>query len=205
MDNTDNNQQAAGVISAVETILRHIENLSPSESLRQGLEKTPQRVYKALSELYGGYQVDIGELLTQATFGGEDDPILGSHSQLVLVRNIPFYSNCEHHMVPFFGTADVGYIPNGRVVGLSKLPRLVDALARRLQVQERLTDDITHYLDQHLEPKGAMAVIRAEHLCMCSRGIKKPGSFTITSSITGVFRTNPSAKEEFLHLIGLPR
>lgn len=188
--------------AAITAILYEIEQIPEDQDLRQGLQRTPERVYNAFKELYSGYDMDPSEILS-TTFGGEEDPTLEEYGQMVIVRKIPFYSQCEHHMVPFFGTVDIGYIPDSRVVGLSKLARLVECFGRRLQVQERMTQQIVKAMEYHLKPMGAIAVVEATHLCMCSRGIKKPGSETITSAITGVFRDPMErAREEFLVLTG---
>jgi GTP cyclohydrolase IA len=187
----------------IRALLYAIEGSSPCDNdkpLREGLLKTPQRVVESWKEIYGGYKMDPKEILTSAQFNE-------GHKQMVIQRDIPFYSTCEHHMIPFFGTADVGYIPgeNGKVVGISKLARIVDCFAKRLQIQERLTSEIVSSLQEHLQPLGAMCVIRAEHLCMCARGVKKPGSQTITSALTGVFQKDYDPRMEFLHLTDTQR
>ncbi len=160
---------------------------------REGLAQTPERVAKAMQFLTHGYDLDPAEILRSAMFT-ED------HNQMVIVKDIEIYSMCEHHMLPFFGKAHVAYIPNGRVVGLSKIPRVVDAYARRLQVQERLTDQIKECIDKTLEPLGVAVVIEAAHMCMQMRGIQKQNSFTTTSSFTGAFEKEPT-RREFLNLI----
>ena len=161
---------------------------------RQGLLKTPQRVASALRWLTRGYQLDPEKLIRDAMF---DEP----HEGMVLVRDIELYSMCEHHMLPFFGKAHVAYIPNGRIVGLSKLARLVEVFARRLQVQERLTDQVADALFNVLEPHGVGVVIEAHHLCMMMRGVEKQHSKTITSSVRGNFRTDQKTRDEFLRLV----
>lgn len=160
---------------------------------REGLEKTPERASKAMQFLTHGYDLDPLEILKSALFT-ED------HSQMIVVKNIEVYSMCEHHMLPFFGKAHVAYIPNGKIVGLSKIPRIVDAYARRMQVQERLTDQIKDCLEEALQPLGVAVVIEAQHMCMQMRGIEKQNSFTTTSSFTGAFEKNKTRKE-FISLI----
>lgn len=161
---------------------------------RQGLRSTPRRVAETLAFLTSGYQVDLDRVLGQAVF---EEP----YDELVLVRDITFYSLCEHHLLPFFGVAHVGYLPRGRIIGLSKIPRLVDAFARRLQVQERMTSEIAQTLQRHLEPRGVAVVLEADHLCTMMRGVQKPGNRTITSSMTGIFRRDPRTRGEFMGLI----
>lgn len=161
---------------------------------RQGLKATPRRVAESLAFLTAGYQVDLDQLLGQAVF---EEP----YDELVLVRNITFFSLCEHHLLPFFGSAHVGYLPSGRIIGLSKIPRLVDAFARRLQVQERMTSEIAQTLQHHLQPRGVAVVLEADHLCTMMRGVEKPGNRTITSSMTGIFRRDPRTRAEFMGLI----
>ncbi|NRT11126.1 GTP cyclohydrolase I FolE [Flavobacterium sp. 14A] len=160
---------------------------------REGLEKTPERAAKAMQFLTHGYDLDPLEILKSALFT-ED------HSQMIVVKNIEVYSMCEHHMLPFFGKAHVAYIPNGKIVGLSKIPRIVDAYARRMQVQERLTDQIKDCIEEALQPLGVAVVIEAQHMCMQMRGIEKQNSFTTTSSFTGAFEKNKTRKE-FISLI----
>jgi len=161
---------------------------------RPGLRHTPRRVAESLAFLTAGYQVDLDRVLGQAVF---QEP----YDELVLVRDITFYSLCEHHLLPFFGVAHVGYLPHGRIIGLSKIPRLVDAFARRLQVQERMTSEIAQTLQRHLEPRGVAVVLEADHLCTMMRGVEKPRNRTITSSMTGVFRQDPRTRGEFMGLI----
>ena len=162
---------------------------------REGLRKTPERVAKALQYLTHGYDLDPAAILKSALFKE-------SYSQMVVVKDIEVYSLCEHHMLPFFGKAHVAYIPNGRITGLSKIPRVVDAFARRLQVQERLTDQIRDCLHDTLKPLGVAVVIEAAHLCMQMRGIQKQNSVTTTSAFTGIFLSDPRTREEFIKLIG---
>jgi len=162
---------------------------------REGLKKTPERVAKALQYLTHGYDLDPAAILRSAMFT-ED------YSQMVVVKDIEVYSMCEHHMLPFFGKAHVAYIPNGRIVGLSKVPRVVDAFARRLQVQERLTNEIRDCMQDTLDPLGVAVVIEASHLCMQMRGIQKQNSVTTTSAFTGIFLDDNRSREEFIQLIG---
>jgi GTP cyclohydrolase IA len=162
---------------------------------RPGLRETPARVARAYAETFAGLWQDPGEIL--ATTFDED------HDELVLVKDIPMYSTCEHHLVPFHGVAHIGYIPgaDGRVTGLSKLARLVEVYARRPQVQERMTSQIADALAEVLKPRGVLVVIQAEHLCMAMRGIRKPGSVTVTSAVRGIFRDNAPTRAEAMSLI----
>jgi GTP cyclohydrolase I len=163
----------------------------PSEGT---LAETPDRVARAYSEIFGGMDTDPKELVK--AFHADD------YDEMVLVRDISFYSMCEHHLLPFLGRAHVAYIPRkGRITGLSKLARVVEAHARRLQVQERMTQEIAQSLTEALNPKGVMVVVEAEHLCMTMRGIKKPGSLSVTSVVTGLFRENPATRAEGMTLI----
>jgi len=160
---------------------------------REGLLKTPERVAKAMQFLTRGYHIRVEDVVGDAIFREE-------HRNMVMVRDIELYSLCEHHMLPFFGKAHVAYIPDGRIVGLSKLPRLVDVFARRLQVQERLTEQIAEAIDEVLAPLGVGVVIEAYHLCMMMRGVEKQNSRTITSALRGVFRDDGKTRDEFLRL-----
>ncbi len=162
---------------------------------REGLRETPGRVARAYQEMFAGLFLDPDAVLERTFDEG--------HDELVLVRDIPLYSHCEHHLVPFHGMAHVGYIPNeaGRVTGLSKLARLVDLYAKRPQVQERLTSQIADALMRRLQPRGAIVVIEAEHLCMAMRGVRMPGSTTTTSAVRGLFKTSVSSRSEVLDLI----
>lgn len=169
-----------------------IDNLG-EDIHREGLEKTPERVAKAIQFLTHGYDLNPLEILKSALFT-ED------HKQMIVVKDIEIYSMCEHHMLPFFGKAHVAYIPNGKIVGLSKIPRIVDAFARRMQVQERLTDQIKNCIEEALSPLGVAVVIEAQHMCMQMRGIQKQNSFTTTSSFTGAFEKDKTRKE-FISLI----
>jgi GTP cyclohydrolase I len=160
---------------------------------REGLLKTPERVANSLTWLTRGYDLDVNDVVGDAVF--EE-----SHSSMVMVRDIEVYSLCEHHVLPFFGKAHVAYIPDGRIVGLSKLPRIVEVFARRLQVQERLTEQIAQAVEDVLNPKGVGVVIEAYHLCMMMRGVQKQNSQTVTSAVRGLFRSDPRTREEFLSL-----
>ena len=171
---------------------RIIENLGEDIN-REGLEKTPERVAKAMQFLTHGYGLDPLEIMKSALFT-ED------HKQMIVVKDIEVYSMCEHHMLPFFGKAHVAYIPNGKIVGLSKIPRIVDAFARRMQVQERLTDQIKDCIQEALNPLGVAVVIEAQHMCMQMRGIQKQNSLTTTSSFTGAFEKDKTRKE-FISLV----
>jgi GTP cyclohydrolase I len=179
------------IASAVETILGQIGE----DPTRQGLLKTPERVAKAYSFLTQGYEQDPVELLRSAIF---DE----TYSEMVLVKDIEVYSMCEHHMLPFFGKAHIAYIPNGKIVGLSKIPRVVDVFARRLQVQERLTIEIRDCIQNTLNPAGVAVVIECKHLCMQMRGVQKQNSHTTTSAFSGVFLESDKTRKEFINLIG---
>ena len=169
-----------------------IDNLGEDIN-REGLEKTPERVAKAMQFLTHGYGLNPLEILKSALFT-ED------HKQMIVVKDIELYSICEHHMLPFFGKAHVAYIPNGKIVGLSKIPRIVDAFARRMQVQERLTDQIKDCIQEALNPLGVAVVIEAQHMCMQMRGIQKQNSVTTTSAFTGAFEKDKTRKE-FISLV----
>lgn len=161
---------------------------------REGLQRTPERVAKALQFLTKGYQQNPDEILKSAIFH-ED------YSEMVIVKDIEVFSQCEHHLLPFFGKAHIAYIPNGKIVGLSKIPRIVDAFARRLQVQERLTLEIRDSIQQNLDPKGVAVVLECSHMCMKMRGVEKQNSTTTTSAFTGIFLTNGATRKEFIDLI----
>jgi GTP cyclohydrolase IA len=163
------------------------------EPEREGLVKTPERVAKAMGFLTRGYTMTLDQVVGDALF--EED-----HENMVMVRDIELYSLCEHHMLPFFGKAHVAYIPNGHIVGLSKLPRIVDMFARRLQVQERLTEQVAKAIEEVLRPRGVGVVIEAFHMCMMMRGVEKQNSRTITSALRGVFRDDGKTRDEFLRL-----
>jgi len=161
---------------------------------REGLARTPRRVATALAWLTRGYEMDVADVVGGAMFDAD------GASNMVMVRDIELYSLCEHHLLPFYGKAHIAYIPESRIVGLSKLPRVVEVFARRLQVQERLTEQIASALDDVLQPQGVGVVIEAYHLCMMMRGVEKQNSKTITSAVRGLFRSDPRTREEFLTL-----
>ena len=180
-------------INEISSHYRRIIELMGEDPNREGLQKTPERVAKAMQFLTQGYEQDGSAILKSALF---DEP----NQQMVLVKSIEVYSMCEHHMLPFFGKAHVAYIPNGKIVGLSKIPRVVDVFARRLQVQERLTHQIRDCIQNTLNPAGVAVVIEAQHMCMQMRGIQKQNSFTTTSAFTGEFLKDATRKE-FISLI----
>lgn len=177
--------------ASVRTLLSEIGE-DPS---REGLARTPERVRRMYDELTAGYHVDPDLLLNDATFSVDYD-------EMVVVRDIEFFSLCEHHLLPFIGKAHVGYLPRGRVVGLSKIPRIVDMYAQRLQVQERLTVQVADFLMERLEPKGVACVIEASHMCTMMRGVKKQEATMVTSAMTGTFRRDARTRAEFMGLIG---
>jgi GTP cyclohydrolase I len=176
-----------------EIVRRSLELLGEDPD-REGLVRTPQRVATSLAWLTRGYEMEVSDVVGGAVFDSE------GASNMIMVRDIELYSLCEHHMLPFYGKAHVAYIPNGKIVGLSKLPRVVEVFARRLQVQERLTEQIASALDDVLQPQGVGVVIEAYHLCMMMRGVEKQNSKTITSAVRGLFRNDPRTREEFLTL-----
>ncbi|HTK48796.1 MAG TPA: GTP cyclohydrolase I FolE [Gemmatimonadaceae bacterium] len=174
-------------------LVREQLTLLGEDAEREGLVRTPERVAKAMRFLTGGYEMTVESVVGSALFEEE-------HENMVMVRDIELYSLCEHHMLPFFGKAHVAYIPNGRIVGLSKLPRIVEMFARRLQVQERLTEQVASAIDDVLAPRGVGVVIEAFHMCMMMRGVEKQNSRTITSALRGVFRDDAKTRDEFLRL-----
>ena len=176
-----------------ENLVRKELELIGEDPQREGLVKTPERVAKAMAWLTRGYELDVAEVVGDAVFEEE-------HESMVMVRDIELYSMCEHHMLPFFGKAHIAYIPKGRIVGLSKLPRIVEVFARRLQVQERLTEQIAQAIQDVLQPEGVGVVIECEHLCMMMRGVEKQNSRTITSALKGSFKSDPATRDEFLRL-----
>lgn len=177
----------------IEHHIRQILSLIGEDVDREGLLETPARVTRMYEEIFAGYSVDPRDVLG-VTFDER-------HEELVIVKDIVYYSQCEHHMAPFFGKVHIGYIPSGKIAGLSKFARLVEAITRRLQVQERITSEIADIMDEVLKPHGVMVVVEGEHLCMCSRGVKKPGSKTVTSAVRGTFRKDPASRAEFLALL----
>jgi GTP cyclohydrolase I len=176
-----------------DTIRRLLGELG-EDPAREGLRETPRRVEQSLRFLTSGYRTDIDAVVNNALFSVE-------YSEMVIVRDIAFYSLCEHHLLPFFGRCHVAYLPSRRVIGLSKLPRLVDVFARRLQVQERLTSQIADTIQEKIDPLGVAVVMEATHLCMSMRGVEKQNSVTVTSAMLGVFREDARTRHEFLELI----
>jgi len=180
-------------LARIQRAVREIIEAIGEDPEREGLRDTPRRIANMYAEIFSGINCDPASVL-QVTF--EED-----HQEMVILRDIPFYSMCEHHFLPFHGVAHVGYIPRGRILGISKIARVVELLARRPQLQERLTGQIADALMQSVEPQGVAVVIEAEHLCMTMRGIKKPGSTVVTSANRGIFREKPVTRDEFLSLI----
>jgi GTP cyclohydrolase I len=193
--------QGAGKLEApagaVEEAVREILLEIGEDPTRQGLIGTPDRVHRMYAELTAGYHVDPERLVNGAIYDI-------AYSEMVVVKDIPFYSLCEHHLLPFFGQAAVAYIPKGKVIGLSKIPRVVEMYARRLQVQERLTQQIADFLNDRLAPQGVGVVIEATHLCAVMRGIRKPGTIMTTSSVLGLFRTRDRTRAEFFSHLERP-
>jgi GTP cyclohydrolase IA len=189
--------QAPARSGRVEAAVREILTEVGEDPARDGLIGTPERVHRMYAELTAGYHVDPDRLLNGAVFDV-------AYSEMVVVKDIPFYSLCEHHLLPFFGSAAVAYIPAGRVVGLSKIPRVVEMYARRLQVQERLTQQIADLLQERLAPKGVGVVIEATHLCAVMRGVRKPGTIMTTSAVLGLFRSADRTRAEFFSHLERP-
>jgi GTP cyclohydrolase I len=178
-------------VHPVELAVRDILLEIGEDPEREGLVRTPERMHRMWLELTCGYRVDPDRLINGAVFDV-------GYSEMVVIKGIPFYSLCEHHMLPFFGTAAVGYLPRGRVIGLSKIPRVVEMYARRLQVQERMTQQIADFLQERLNPYGVGVVIEAEHLCLAMRGVQKGGATMVTSGVLGTFRTTKETRDEFM-------
>jgi GTP cyclohydrolase I len=178
----------------MESNYREIIKILGEDPNREGLVKTPERVAKAMKFLTKGYNEDPDAIVQQAIFHEE-------YSEMVLVKDIEVYSLCEHHILPFFGKAHIAYVPNGKIVGLSKIPRVVDTFSRRLQVQERLTIEIRDCLERTLQPKGVAVVLECSHMCMQMRGVQKQNSATTTSAFSGIFLTNDATRKEFINLI----
>lgn len=178
----------------ISTVYKSILSEIGENPEREGLLKTPERVAKALQFLTQGYEIKPEEILKSALFQEE-------YSEMVIVKDIEVYSMCEHHMLPFFGKAHIAYIPNGTIVGLSKIPRVVDAFSRRLQVQERLTIEIRDCIQETLKPKGVAVVMECQHMCMQMRGVQKQNSVTTSSAFTGLFLSNDSTRKEFINLV----
>jgi len=182
------------VTSKISTVYKNILSDLGENPNREGLLKTPERVAKALQFLTHGYDIKPKEILKSALFHEE-------YSEMVIVKDIEVYSMCEHHMLPFFGKAHIAYIPDGTIVGLSKIPRVVDAFSRRLQVQERLTIEIRDCIQETLKPKGVAVVLECSHMCMQMRGVQKQNSVTTSSAFTGLFLTNDATRKEFINLV----
>ena len=182
-------------VQKIEVLMRQLLVELGEDPAREGLQKTPLRVAKALEFLTNGYRADIKQVINNALFTQDT-------GGMVIVKDIEMYSLCEHHMLPFFGRCHIGYIPNGKVFGVSKLARLVDVHARRLQLQERLTEDISREIMESIDAKGVGVMIEARHLCMMMRGVEKQNSTMVTSSVLGVFRDHLATREEFLTLVG---
>jgi GTP cyclohydrolase I len=178
----------------IEELLREIGE----DPGREGLVRTPGRVARAFEFLTQGYQLDPQKILNDAVF--EE-----SYNEMLIVKDIDFYSLCEHHMLPFFGRAHVAYVPNGRIVGLSKIARLVEMYSRRLQVQERMTNEIAQVIEKVLQPRGVAVIVEAQHLCMMMRGVQKQNSYAISSAMLGAFESDPKTRGEFVQLIHKPR
>lgn len=191
--NENFNIQTIPITEEIKVNYREIIDLLGEDTTREGLIKTPERAAKAMKFLTGGYEQDPKQILQSAMFN-ED------YNEMVLVKDIELYSMCEHHMLPFFGKAHVAYIPNGKIVGLSKIPRVVDVFSRRLQVQERLTEQILDCINTTLQPRGVAVVIEASHMCMMMRGVQKQNSLTTTSGFRGAFK-DTETRNEFLNLI----
>jgi GTP cyclohydrolase I len=192
--------QAVGTVdgyvqTAIKGNVQSILQLLGEDVKREGLQDTPRRYAKAMQFLTSGYRADVDQIVGRALFTE------GSR-EIVIVRDIELFSLCEHHLLPFYGKAHVAYIPNGKIIGLSKIPRIVDVFARRLQVQERLTNQVSLELQRVLKPLGVAVIIEAFHLCMMMRGVEKQNSYTLTSSMLGVFRKNPTTRKELLSLLG---
>ena len=185
---------SSGVKSPVAGLIRDLLLRLGEDPDREGLSRTPDRVERSLKFLTEGYAADLDKLFNQAQFAEPYD-------EMVLVKEIDFASLCEHHLLPFFGKCHVAYLPDGKILGLSKIPRLVDAFARRLQVQERLTTQIAEALKTYLKPKGVAVVVEAQHLCTVIRGVQKQNTKMVTSSMLGIFRTDPKTRSEFLSLL----
>ncbi|HVQ74350.1 MAG TPA: GTP cyclohydrolase I FolE [Candidatus Binatia bacterium] len=178
----------------IEPLIRELLKELGEDPDREGLEKTPARVAKALEYMTSGYRADIDQVLNAALFTEEYD-------EMVVVKDIDFYSLCEHHLLPFFGKCHIAYMPSRRIVGLSKVARLVEVFSRRLQVQERLTTQIAHTIDEVLQPRGVAVVMEALHMCMLMRGVEKQNSKAVTSAMLGAFRDRPETRAEFMELI----
>jgi len=179
---------------AMEDLIRQLLTALGEDPDREGLQRTPLRVAKAMKFLTSGYEADIDQVLNNALFTVD-------YSEMVIVRDIDFYSLCEHHLLPFFGKCHIAYLPHKRVIGLSKIPRLVDVFARRLQIQERMTNQIAETIKEKIDPHGVAVVVEGTHLCMSMRGVEKQNSYAVTSAMLGGFRDNARTRMEFLELI----
>ena len=179
----------------MQDLIRQLLEQLGEDPAREGLARTPLRVEKAMRFLTSGYKANIDEVLNEALFTVD-------YSEMVIVKDIDFYSLCEHHLLPFFGKCHVAYIPRTRVIGLSKIPRLVDVFARRLQIQERMTNEIAQVILDKIEPRGVAVVCEGTHLCMSMRGVEKQNSYAVTSAMLGIFRENARTRMEFLSLLG---
>jgi GTP cyclohydrolase I len=184
--------------SALEQAVAHILENVGEDPEREGLQRTPERVARMYEELTAGYRIDPVALINDALFQVD-------YSEMVVVKDIDFYSLCEHHLLPFHGRAHVAYIPNGKVIGLSKIPRVVDMFARRLQVQERMTQQIAEFINEVLQPHGVAVVVEGAHMCMLMRGVKKANASMITSAVLGTFKEDPKARAEFMDHISRKR
>jgi GTP cyclohydrolase I len=187
--------RADGAVDPVAPLVESLIRELGEDPGREGLLDTPARVARSMRHLLSGYDTNLAEVINGAVFAE-------SYKEMVLVRDIEVYSLCEHHLLPFFGKAHVAYLPRGRIVGLSKIPRIVEMFARRLQVQERLTTQVAQALDEALDPYGVAVVIEASHLCMMMRGVEKQNSRAVTSALTGAFQNDPKCRGEFLDLLG---
>lgn len=181
-------------LEAIEKIVRENLAIIGEDVNREGLQKTPRRVARSMLALTSGYSMDAAAILNSAKFAENCD-------KMIVVKDIEFYSLCEHHILPFFGKAHIAYIPNGYIVGLSKLPRIVNVFSRRLQVQERLTQEICQCIQETLNAQGVMVVLEAQHLCMQMRGVEKQGAITVTREYTGLFAQDATLRQEFLNMI----
>ena len=187
-----------GCCAELEALVERQLEIIGEDSERHGLARTPERVARSLLWLTRGYQMSVEDVVGEGVFEEE-------HRSMVMVRDIEVYSMCEHHMLPFFGKAHIAYIPNGRILGLSKLPRILDVFARRLQVQERLTEQVAGAIEDVLHPVGVGVVIEAVHMCMMMRGVEKQNSRTVTSAVRGLFRDDSRTRSEFLRLVSAGR
>lgn len=192
---TSDTMLRSAAVEGVECLLRYIEGNRREEPLREGLHDTPKRFIRAWDELTEGYRVDLDKVFTIF----EDD----DSDEIVIIRDIEFQSVCEHHLLPFTGIGHVAYLPQGKLIGASKPVRILHAFARRLQIQERIGQQVTKIIDERLQPKGSACILKAEHQCMKCRGVKSPSSSMVTSSLTGVFKEDTATRLELLHLLKL--